>query len=247
MHRANVVNVLSSIKVYPLTYFPHYLHPNNTLFLNGNDNDDDDDENYGGEDEKFLPTLGVRSTYPIRLQLPTDVNAMVQQNIVLKLVQQKNDYINDVEKLIGNYKRASKCSSTLFIPFKKRKQHLNFHLLFFLTFINADANTSKKSKAKVYSMHLNNLMELTAKDPDPYFFGAYNWYYTGGVLETASIVDVDFLFYVSGEKLNVFSEFWILRCSVFFQFQFQKKLIAFLVSLHRFGCIDCQQKSSPST
>lgn len=59
-------------------------------------------------------------------------------------------------------------------------------------------------------MHLNNLMELTAKDPDPYFFGAYNWYYTGGVLETASIVDVDFLFYVSGEKLNVFSE-----CSVF--------------------------------
>lgn len=55
-------------------------------------------------------------------------------------------------------------------------------------------------------MHLNSLMELTAKDPDPYFFGSYNWYYTGGVLETASIVDVDFLFYVSGEKLNVFSE-----------------------------------------
>lgn len=55
-------------------------------------------------------------------------------------------------------------------------------------------------------MHLNSLMELTAKDPDPYFYGAYNWYYTGGVLETASIVDVDFLFYVSGEKLNVFSE-----------------------------------------
>lgn len=70
------------------------------------------------------------------------------------------------------------------------------------------SNTSTKSKAKskVYSMHLNSLMELTAKDPDPYFFGSYNWYYTGGVLETASIVDVDFLFYVSGENLNVFSK-----------------------------------------
>lgn len=117
-----MVNVLSSLKVYPLTYFPHYLHPNNTLFLNGNEDDcgDDDDGAAGGEDEKFLPTLGVRSTYPIRLQLPTDVNAMVQQNIVLKLVQQKHDYLNDVEKLIGNYKRLSKCCYRILVLF-----HLN--------------------------------------------------------------------------------------------------------------------------
>lgn len=113
MNRSNVVNILSSIKVYPLTYFPHYLHPNNTLFLNGNP--DDYDDNCGGgdgdaeEEENFPPTLGVRSTYPIRLQLPTDINSMVEQNIVLKLVQQKNDYMNDVEKQIGNYKRASEC------------------------------------------------------------------------------------------------------------------------------------------
>lgn len=58
-------------------------------------------------------------------------------------------------------------------------------------------------------------MELTAKDPDPYFFGSYNWYYTGGVLETASIVDEDFLFYVSGEKLNVFSKS-IDNCLMYF-------------------------------
>lgn len=90
-----------------MTYFPHYLHPNNTLFLNGNEDDHGDDD-MDFEDEKFLPTLGVRSTYPIRLKLPTDINATVQQNIVLKLVQQKNDYINDVEKLVGNYKRSSK-------------------------------------------------------------------------------------------------------------------------------------------
>lgn len=50
-------------------------------------------------------------------------------------------------------------------------------------------------------------MELTTKDPDPYFFGSYNWYYTGGTLEIASIFDVDFLFYVSGEKLNIFSKY----------------------------------------
>lgn len=50
-------------------------------------------------------------------------------------------------------------------------------------------------------------MELTVKDPDPYFFGSYNWYYTSGVLETASIFEDEYLFYVSGEKLNIFSEY----------------------------------------
>lgn len=63
-----------------------------------------------------------------------------------------------------------------------------------------------KTAGKVHSMHLNNLMELTIKDPDPYFFGSYNWYYTGGTLQTASIYDVDFLFYATGEKLNIFSK-----------------------------------------
>lgn len=92
--------------------------------MNGNDDGHGDDEDdYDVEDEKFLPTLGVRSTYPIRLRLPTDINATVQQNIVLKLVQQKNDYINDVEKLIGNYKRASKCRES--IIFKSTIEQLN--------------------------------------------------------------------------------------------------------------------------
>lgn len=76
-----------------------------------------------------------------------------------------------------------------------------------------EGGVSKKNKNHVYSMHLNNLMELTARDPDPYFFGSYNWYYTGGTLETATIYDIDFLFYVSGEKLNVFSEYF-RKCSM---------------------------------
>lgn len=85
-------------------------------------------------------------------------------------------------------------------------------------------------------------MELTAKDPDPYFFGSYNWYYTGGVLATASIVDVDFLFYVSGEKLNVFSK-WSDYCLIR-NIQAEFKFLCFsFVSLrfpHRFGCLDLQ-------
>lgn len=89
------------MKVNSLTNFPHHLHPQNTLFLNGNDNDDE-------EEDKFSPLLGVKSTYPQKLHMPTNVNEMVEENIVIKLVKQKQNYINKVTKLTANYKRASK-------------------------------------------------------------------------------------------------------------------------------------------
>lgn len=185
--RANVVNLLSSLKVYSLQTFPHNLHPNNTLFLNA-DNDDD---------EMYNPSLGVQSTYPRKMDLPTEINTTVEENIVLKLVQQKNDYINEVNKLTGNYKR----SRELFLACENRKFKRNN-----IRFMFTDP-ANKKNKSNIYPKHLNKLMELTVQDPDPYFFGSYNWYYTGGTLETASILDIDFLFYVSGEKLDIFSEF----------------------------------------
>lgn len=88
------MNSLSSLKVYTLTTFPHFLHPNNALVLNENVD----------EEETYTPSLGIRATYP--LQLATDLNAKVEDNIVLKLVEQKNQYLHDVDKLTGNYKRS---------------------------------------------------------------------------------------------------------------------------------------------
>lgn len=96
-----MVNALSSLKVYSLTYAPHYLHPNNTLFLNGNENDEDED--------LFTASMGVQSTYPVKLDLLTDINVIVDENIVTKLVQQKTNYINDVTRMTANYKRSSIC------------------------------------------------------------------------------------------------------------------------------------------
>lgn len=63
-------------------------------------------------------------------------------------------------------------------------------------------------------MHLKNLMELSVKDPDPYFYGSYNWYHTGGTLEIASINDIDFLFHVSGANLNIFSKIIQLKINL---------------------------------
>lgn len=97
--RINVLNLLSSVKVYSLNFFPHAVHPNNALFINGTEDDED----------VFNPTLDVQTTYPLPLSLPaTDVNSTVENNIVLKLVQQKSQYISDVAKLSGNCRRASK-------------------------------------------------------------------------------------------------------------------------------------------
>lgn len=96
---SNVVNSLSSHKVYTLTNFPHFLHPNTALILNEQDD----------EDETYTPALGIRATYPI--QVATNVNAIVQENIVLRLVEQKNKYLNEIEKVTGNYKRSSRLYS----------------------------------------------------------------------------------------------------------------------------------------
>lgn len=68
--------------------------------MNGHDEDEDE--------ELFTPSLGVQSSYPVKFHLPTDVNATVEQNIVVKLVQQKNQYLNDITKLTSNYKRSRK-------------------------------------------------------------------------------------------------------------------------------------------
>lgn len=81
---------------------------------------------------------------------------------------------------------------------------LSIHIFFSLPKHFAESKAIRENG--VYPMHLNTLIELTAQDPDPYFFGSYNSYFTGGTLDVMTANDVDFLFHVSGPNLNVFSE-----------------------------------------
>lgn len=62
----------------------------------------------------------------------------------------------------------------------------------------------------IYSIHLNNVIELIEQDPDPYFFGSYNWYYSGGNLEILPLDDnTDVMLHTSGASGNILSRFRI--------------------------------------
>lgn len=100
VYKTYVLNALSAVKVYQLSYYPHYTHPNNTLFMNS-----------CGDDE-FTITPAICVTHPLPLPLAEDVNGTIEQNIALKLVQQKNQYLADVSRISTYFKRNRECDDS---------------------------------------------------------------------------------------------------------------------------------------
>lgn len=92
-HKANVVNLLANVKVYQLSFFPHHVHPNNELVQNRNFSDDDTDRSR------------IYSTYPI--PLITQINSTIEDNVALKLVEQKCQHIYDVNKASTCFVKAN--------------------------------------------------------------------------------------------------------------------------------------------
>lgn len=65
----------------------------------------------------------------------------------------------------------------------------------------------QKNKALGYVPSIvAKVIDLQESDPDEYFQGYYNWYYTGGCLEVVEVDQVHFTFHIIGDKMNVLSK-----------------------------------------
>lgn len=109
--RVNALNCLSQLKAYSLAYSAHFLHPSNALTLESNGASDESTDDANNESAEV--SLDVRASYPHRLQIPDEVpdrDVAVQQNIVMELVEKKNQYLSEVNKVSANYHRASECA-----------------------------------------------------------------------------------------------------------------------------------------
>lgn len=51
-----------------------------------------------------------------------------------------------------------------------------------------------------------NVINHMETEPDKYFDGTYNWYYTGGCLDVTEMDGYHFIFHVIGEKMQILSE-----------------------------------------
>lgn len=55
-----------------------------------------------------------------------------------------------------------------------------------------------------------DLVNVMDSDPDEYFQGDYNWYYTGGSVDVAEVDGDFYTFHMTGDKMNVLGE-WLFN------------------------------------
>lgn len=139
------------------------------------------------------------ASYP--LPLISNINEAISENIALKLVQKKSQYVFDVRKASTCFEKAN---SEFIIASTFSSIVIFQHVRFCSSTETAEAK--RLHQRGIYSIHLKNVIELIEQDPDPYFFGAYNWYYTGGNLEILSLEDnTDVMLHTSGARGNILS------------------------------------------
>lgn len=59
-----------------------------------------------------------------------------------------------------------------------------------------------KNDFEVETKYVQQFAEVLEKNPDKYFSGTYNWYFTGSNMIVMNMPMEDVLFHVTGEQLN---------------------------------------------
>ncbi|XP_029040385.1 uncharacterized protein LOC114874863 [Osmia bicornis bicornis] len=156
-----------------LKHYPHYLVPgynlHNNLIL-----DEADLENIIEQYQDYPYHCDLPKPLLPPARLPRSV--LNEEDPVLELVTLKNHINNDIKRMKQYY---SKHEKELRLIYKKDVKWTS----------TKDAVTTKIPK------YIADLAETMDKDPDPYFEGIYNWYYTGGTVDYVQFHNINILLF----------------------------------------------------
>lgn len=124
--------------------------------------------------------------------------ATTKTDIALDLISEKCRY----NYLMNRYKNLYNSGKSKFLSIHCRTAPHHMPLLVL--------SELKKHKRNVAAGHhpsiLVNIIKLIDSDPDEYFNGNYNWYYTGGSMDVGEIKERQYIFHMTGDKMNILSE-----------------------------------------
>ncbi|KAG6797130.1 hypothetical protein HZU73_07516 [Apis mellifera caucasica] len=166
-------NLKDKLKLAFLKRYPHYLVPGHNLHTN-----------FSVDDSDLENVIEQYQEYPYHCDLPKPLlppaklsrNVLNEEDPTLELVILKNYMNKDIERMKHYYLKHEK---DLKLIYKKdvKWNHMK------------DIITAKIPK------YVADLAQVIDKDPDPYFKGAYNWYYTGGSMNHINLHNKDILLF----------------------------------------------------
>ncbi|XP_017877115.1 uncharacterized protein LOC108623245 isoform X2 [Ceratina calcarata] len=166
-------NLKNKLKTDILNHVPHYLIPGFNLH-----------NNFSVDNSDLENVIEQYQEYPYHCDLPKPLLpparlpriVLSEEDPALELITLKNQVKSDIDRLKKYYVTHQK--ELEFI----RKNDVKWKK-------NKNALTTKLPR------YISDLAELIEKDPDPYFEGVYNWYYTGGSVDCLQLNNKNILLF----------------------------------------------------
>ncbi|OAD52878.1 hypothetical protein WN48_11255 [Eufriesea mexicana] len=184
-------NLKNKLKLAFLKHHPHYLVPGYNLH-----------SNFSVDDFDLENVVEQYQEYPYHCDLPKPLlpPAKLPRNgdPALELVTLKSHMNSDIDRMKHYYLKHKKELELI------HKKDIKW-------------NRTKHAFIAKVPKYIANLAQIIDKDPDPYFEGVYNWYYTGGSIDYVQLHNKDILLFpfmgelVSTPLDNVEEFFWKLQ------------------------------------
>ncbi|XP_076751559.1 TATA box-binding protein-associated factor RNA polymerase I subunit C-like [Xylocopa sonorina] len=166
-------NLKDKLKPAFLKHQPHYLVPGFNLHRNFSV-DDSDLENIIEQYQEYPYYCDLSKPLLPPSKLPRSV--LNEEDPALELVSFKNQVNNDIERMKCYF---SKHEKELGLTHKK----------------DVKWNRTKDVLNAKVPKYIVDLAQTMGKDPDPYFEGVYNWYYTGGTIDYVQLHNLNILIF----------------------------------------------------